>query len=80
MTQQPEVHVVAEVHVVPYRDVWAVEAVGIKYLEFATQEMAIAFGRIQAEKKQAELFIHDRDGQVIPMDRNNSSEPQRNVA
>lgn len=74
MTQQPEVHVV------PYRDVWAVEALGIKYLEFATQEMAIAFGRVQAEKKHAALVIHDRDGQLIPLEHKKNSETHRHVA
>lgn len=56
-----------EVHVIPYRDVWAVEALGIKYLEFSTREQAIAFGRVQAEKKQAELIVHDRDGNVAEL-------------
>lgn len=54
-----------EVHVVPYREAWAVEALGIKYVEFATQELALNFGRLQAEKKQAPLFVHNRDGEVV---------------
>lgn len=74
----PETNI-AEVHVVPYREVWAVEALGIKYLEFATQELALNFGRLQAEKKQAPLFVHDRNGdivQVIHLAKPKESQPQ----
>lgn len=65
MTQQQTVQVV------PYGEVWAVDALGVRYVEFATQEMAIKFGEIQAKKHDVELIVQSKDSaEVVSIDTN----------
>ena len=53
------------VHVVHAGNRWAVVADGGHGREiFHTQDEAIASGTEKAQKRQVELFIHGRDGQI----------------
>jgi hypothetical protein len=52
-----------DVHVVPLGKEWAVEASGMKFEPFTTQEDAIEFGRRRAEHDNCELVVHSREEQ-----------------
>ena len=54
----------ADVHVVPSGEVWALQVDGEKRDTFSTQNEAITRGRQLADKQQGELVIHGEDGEI----------------
>ena len=58
----------ADVHVVPSGEVWALQVDGEKRDTFSTQNEAITQGRQLAEEQQGELVIHGEDGQIREKD------------
>jgi Uncharacterized protein conserved in bacteria (DUF2188) len=54
----------ADVHVVPSGEVWALQVDGEKRDTFSTQNEAITRGRQLAEEQQGELVIHGEDGEI----------------
>jgi hypothetical protein len=54
----------ADVHVVPSGEVWALQVDGEKRDIFSTQNEAITRGRQLAEEQRGELVIHGEDGQI----------------
>jgi hypothetical protein len=58
----------ADVHVVPSGDEWALEVDGHKRASFPTQNEAIIRGRGLADEDGAELVIHDEAGKVPDKD------------
>jgi hypothetical protein len=58
----------ADVHVVPSGEVWALQVDGEKRDTFSTQNEAITRGRQLAEEQQDELVIHAEDGEIREKD------------
>ncbi len=54
----------ADVHVVPQGDEWAVEVDGDTRSTHSTQDEAVRAGREVAEQEQGELAVHGADGQI----------------
>jgi hypothetical protein len=54
----------ADVHVVPNGEAWALQVDGEKRDTFSTQNEAIARGRQLADEQQGELVIHGEDGEI----------------
>ena len=54
----------ADVHVVPSGEVWALQIDGEKRDTFSTQNEAITRGRQLAVEQQGELIIHGEDGEI----------------
>ena len=54
----------ADVHVVPHQDGWALEVGGDKRSSHSTQQDAISQGRELADAERGELVIHGEDGQI----------------
>lgn len=53
-----------DIHIVPVGERWTIETQGVGRESFETQDEAIAAGTKRAREQQAELLIHDRDGQI----------------
>ena len=58
----------ADVHVVPNGEVWALQVDGEKRDTFSTQNEAITRGRQLAEDLEGELVIHGEDGELREKD------------
>ena len=58
----------ADVHVVPDGDEWALEVDGQKRDSFRTQNEALTRGRQLAEEEGGELVAHGEDGQIREKD------------
>ena len=58
----------ADVHVVPSGEAWALQVDGEKRDAFSTQNEAITRGRQLAEDQQGELVIHGKDGEIRDKD------------
>jgi hypothetical protein len=54
----------ADVHVIPSGEVWALQVDGDKRDSFSTQNEAITRGRQLAEEERGELVIHGEDGEI----------------
>ena len=54
----------ADVHVVPSGEVWALQIDGEKRDTFSTQNEAITRGRQLAVEQHGELIIHGEDGEI----------------
>jgi hypothetical protein len=54
----------ADVHVTPSGEVWALQVDGDKRDSFSTQNEAITRGRQLAEEERGELVIHGEDGEI----------------
>jgi hypothetical protein len=64
-TEEPNM---ADVHVVPSGDRWALEVDGQERDTFSTQNEAITRGRALAEDEGSELVVHGEDGAVRQKD------------
>ena len=58
------------IHIVPHKDGWAARSEGAKRVikQFNTQAKATKFGEPIAEKRNSELLIHGRNGQIRDRD------------
>ena len=54
----------ADVHVVPHEDQWALEVDGDKRSTHSTQADALQKGRQLADSEHGELVVHGEDGQI----------------
>jgi hypothetical protein len=62
----------ADVHLVPSGDSWALEVDGRKRDSFTTQKEAVRGGRQPAEQEDVELVIHGEGGQIREKDSHGS--------
>jgi hypothetical protein len=58
------------IHIVPNSGQWGIKRDDSERISelFETQEKAVNRGRSIAKRDRVELFIHDRDGQIIERD------------